>query len=74
MPGSERPMTRQAAAPELRVRLLVDPCLWCWEIADPSGDGASLYSSWANEWRAYQSREEARRAGEAHIAALARAA
>jgi hypothetical protein len=73
MPGSERAMRRQPTLLELRVRL-ADPCLWCWELADPSRDGAPLYSSWSNEWRAYPSREEARTAGEAHIAALAIAA
>lgn len=52
----------------------MDPCLWCWEIADPDRNGALLYSSWADEWKGYESREEALRAGEAQLAALTRAA
>ena len=46
----------------VEVRLLPDPCLWCWEIRDSDRDEV-LESSWANEWTAYSSPEEALRAG-----------
>lgn len=63
-------MKTPVASGTLRVRLLSDPCLWCWEIADPHRNDGLLYSSWANEWSAYESREEALRAGQARLAEL----
>ena len=45
----------------VEVRLLPDPCLWCWEIRDDRDE--VLESSWAGEWTAYSSPEEALRAG-----------
>lgn len=66
-------MSTPVASVDLGVRLLPDPCLWCWEITDPRR-GAVVYSSWAHEWSAYGSREEAVRAGQARLAQLARAA
>ncbi len=68
--GRKRAMKTPAAPETLRVRLLSDSCLWCWEIADPHRDGALVYSSWANEWNAYESREDALRAGQARLAEL----
>ena len=65
----ERTMKAPASA-TLRVRLLSDPCLWCWETFDPHRSEGVLYSSWANQWSAYESREEALRAGEACLAEL----
>ena len=41
----------------VEVRLLPDPCLWCWEIRD--AQGGLVESSWANHWTAYPSRKEA---------------
>lgn len=72
--GGRRVTRTPPASATLRVRLLADPCLWCWEITDPHRDDAPRYSSWANEWSAYESREEALRAGEGRLAELARAA
>jgi hypothetical protein len=69
-----RAMKTRAASETLRVRLLSDPCLWCWEIADPHRNDRLLYSSWTNEWSAYESREEALRAGQARLAELESAA
>src|SRR2546427_5279599 len=46
----------------VEVRLLPDPCLWCWEIRDADRNEV-LESSWAGEWTAYRSSEEALRAG-----------
>jgi len=46
----------------VEVRLLPDPCLWYWEIRD-ADRGEVLESSWAGEWTAYSSPEEALRAG-----------
>ncbi len=42
----------------VEVRLLPEPCLWCWEIRDPNR-GELVESSWAAEWAAYPSPEEA---------------
>jgi hypothetical protein len=53
---------------DVHVRLLADPCLWCWEIADPA-DGAVLYSSWISEWSAYESPEAALEAGRMRLGA-----
>jgi len=41
---------------------VADPCLWCWEIRDADRNEV-LESSWAGEWTAYSSPEEALRAG-----------
>jgi len=46
----------------VEIRLLPDPCLWCWEIRDADRNEV-LESSWAGEWTAYRSSEEALRAG-----------
>ena len=46
----------------VKVRLLGQPCLWCWEIVD-TADGALIESSWATDWTAYGSSREAMRAG-----------
>jgi hypothetical protein len=57
------PMHRSEDALQLNVRLLPEPSLWCWEIVDPARPGAIVESSWADEWRAYDSPEEATSAG-----------
>lgn len=43
---------------KVEVRLLPEPCLWCWEIRD-ADRGQVVESSWAAEWAAYPSPEEA---------------
>jgi hypothetical protein len=53
----------------VEVRLLSDPCLWCWEICDEDS-GRVVASSWANAWVAFASRAEARAAGAKHLAKL----
>jgi hypothetical protein len=53
----------------LRVRLLAEPCLWCWEICD-GVDGPLVESSWASEWVAFASRQEATAAGARRLAEL----
>jgi hypothetical protein len=54
---------------KLEVQLMDDPCLWRWEIRDPSR-GAVVENSWSREWAAYTSAEEAYRAGRARLLAL----
>jgi hypothetical protein len=53
---------------EVHVRFLPEPCLWCWEIVDVDRRGALIGSSWAREWMAYPTREEALAAGRARLA------
>src|SRR5213083_2394930 len=38
----------------VKVHLLGEPCLWCWEIVDVEDD-ALVESSWATEWTGYAS-------------------
>jgi hypothetical protein len=45
----------------VEVRLMSEPCLWRWEIRDPCGE--IIDSSWTREWMAYDSAEDALRAG-----------
>ena len=54
----------------LRTRLLSEPCLWSWEIVYDAGEPLVLESSWEDDWLAYESREEAQRAGAAALAEL----
>lgn len=49
------------SAVTVRVRLLPDPPLWCWEIVDPNG--VVVESSWSRDWSAYRSAGEALREG-----------
>lgn len=53
----------------VEVRLLPDPPLWAWEIRDAAGD-AVVESSWAGEWTAYDSPEEAYAAGRRRLTRL----
>ena len=53
----------------LRVRLLAQPCLWYWEICD-GVDGRLVESSWASDWVAFASRQEAVAAGTRRLAEL----
>lgn len=53
----------------VEVRLLSDPCLWCWAICDEDS-GRLVASSWADEWVGFASRAEARAAGAKRLAEL----
>jgi len=53
----------------VEVRLLSDPCLWCWEICDEDS-GRVVASSWADAWLGFASRAEARAAGARQLAEL----
>jgi hypothetical protein len=57
---------------DLRVRLLPEPCLWCWEIVDRRRGDIFVHSSWTAEWMAYESREEALTAGRRRLSELVR--
>jgi hypothetical protein len=56
----------------LQLRLLAEPCLWCWKIVD-GVDDRLVESSWANHWIAFDSRADAAAAGARRLAELARA-
>ena len=62
--------THQGAQLTVRLVLLGEPSLWCWEIVD-TADGAIVESSWATDWTGYKSSPEALRAGIMRLAALA---
>jgi hypothetical protein len=53
---------------ELKVELMDDPCLWRWAICDVDRNEV-LADSWTRDWTAYESREEAYRAGSARLLA-----
>jgi hypothetical protein len=53
------------------VDLMAEPCLWRWEIRDPTRDEV-VANSWTNEWMAYESPDEALRAGRARLSSLDR--
>lgn len=46
----------------VKVNLMSEPRLWCWEIVD-SEDGSLIESSWATQWTGYESSHEAWGAG-----------
>jgi len=46
--------------------LLPEPCLWTWEIRDERRRQV-VESSWAAEWKAFDSADEAYRAGERRL-------
>jgi hypothetical protein len=48
------------AALQIHARLLSDPPLWCVEIHETT-TGEILWSSWTDEWTAYETLEEATR-------------
>jgi hypothetical protein len=50
----------------VKVRLLTEPALWCWEICDRRS-GRVVFSSWEGTWTAYPSQAEASEAGIAHL-------
>ena len=53
------------------VELMDDPCLWRWEIRDASR-GVVVADSWTKDWTAFESREEAYRAGRDRLTAFQR--
>lgn len=55
----------------VKVYLLGEPCLWCWDIVDVE-DEALVESSWATEWIGYTSSREALRAGIVRLTDLTR--
>ncbi len=55
----------------VKVHLLGEPCLWCWEIVDMEDD-ALVESSWATEWTGYASSREALQAGAIRLTDLTR--
>ena len=61
-PKNQEPLT-------VEVRLLPEPCLWAWEIRDRARGGV-VDSSWDSEWTAYDSAEEAYRAGRRRLTRL----
>ena len=53
---------RRSARLTVKLRLLSEPSLWCWEIVE-TGDGTVVESSWATNWTGYKSSPEALQAG-----------
>jgi hypothetical protein len=53
----------------VEVRLMSNPCLWRWEIKDRRRNEV-VDSSWTAEWMAYDSSEEAYRAGRQRLSHL----
>ena len=54
---------------KVEVELMDDPCLWRWAIRDPAHNEV-LADSWTRDWTAFESREEAYRAGRAKLTAF----
>ena len=63
--------TRRGARLTVKLRLLSEPSLWCWEIVD-TADGTVVESSWASNWTGYTSSPEALRAGIVRLTDLTR--
>jgi hypothetical protein len=53
------------------VQFMAEPCLWRWEIRDPARDEV-VVNSWTHEWMAYESPDEALRAGHVRLTSLHR--
>ena len=69
-PKEVEPLMDATPAPlTVEVRLLPDPCLWAWEIRDRDHGGV-IDNSWDSEWTAYDSAEEAYRAGRRRLTHL----
>jgi hypothetical protein len=62
--------TRRGAQLTVRLVLLSEPSLWCWEIIDTAA-GAIVESSWTTNWTGYTSSPEALRAGIMRLTTLA---
>jgi len=55
----------------VEVQLMDEPCLWRWDIRDRERNEV-IDSSWTREWMAYESQEEALRAGCQRLTSLTR--
>jgi hypothetical protein len=55
---------------KVSVDLMAEPCLWRWEIRDPETNGV-VESSWADDWMAYETSEDALRAVGARLTSMA---
>lgn len=55
----------------VEVQLMDEPCLWRWDICDRER-GEVIDSSWTREWMAYETAEEALRAGRQRLTSLTR--
>jgi hypothetical protein len=55
----------------VEVQLMSEPCLWRWDIRDRERNEV-VDSSWTREWMAYESSEEALRAGRQRLTSLTR--
>jgi hypothetical protein len=53
------------------VQLMSEPCLWRWEIRDAACDEV-VVNSWTHEWMAYESPDDALRAGRSRLTAFDR--
>jgi hypothetical protein len=53
------------------VRLMAEPCLWCWELVDVA-DGQVVECSWDTYWTAYEASREALRAGLSRLVEVTR--
>jgi hypothetical protein len=60
------------AAYAVEVELMSEPCLWRWTIRDVAR-GLVVETSWGREWMAYESRDDAYRAGRRRLASFLRA-
>ena len=60
---------RRGVGLTVKVNLMSDPCMWQWEIRDPRRDEV-VATSWTSEWMAYESPDEAFRAGQARLSTL----
>jgi hypothetical protein len=63
-------MNRSSARLVVDVKLLPQPCLWCWEIRDTRS--GSVETSWERDWTAYDSPQQALAAGLERVALLSR--
>jgi hypothetical protein len=64
---------RGEAVYTVEVDLMNEPCLWRWTIRDVER-GEIVESSWGRDWMAYESRDDAYRAGQRRLASFLRAA
>lgn len=63
-------MSRSSSRLVVDVKLLPQPCMWCWEIRDTTS--GSVETSWERDWTAYDSPQQALTAGHARAALLSR--
>src|SRR5512145_795742 len=70
-PGPPSMDTHPDESLRVDVKLLGEPCLWCWEIVDTK-QGVLVESSWTSQWKAYESSQDALWAGILRLAELSR--